>query len=155
MSALYPNPGPKYEFVEGDTKKWYGRTLRRIRALISFGVVVKGEFGGYIEAESNCALDGNAWVSGDARVSGDADYLTAGPIGSRSSHITFCVDAKLKLSVCTGCFFGSLRDFETAVDTEHGDNIHGRIYRALLDWVRLVFRERGKELPGEQSEQAA
>ena len=74
----------KYEFT-GETKVLLGITLKRIRALISFGCVVKGEIGGWIEGEKNLSqvsgdawvygdaqVYGNAWVSGDAQVSGDA-----------------------------------------------------------------------------------
>ena len=61
-----------------------GRTLFRIKALISFGDVEAGELGGYIEKEGNLSHEGNAWVydnarvydnawvCGDARVYGDA-----------------------------------------------------------------------------------
>ena len=48
--------------------------LYRIRALVSFGVVVAGQLGGFVESEKNLdqSLSGNAWVSGDARVYGNA-----------------------------------------------------------------------------------
>ena len=36
-------PNTKYEFLPDQTKVVFGRTLRRIRALISFGVVAKGD----------------------------------------------------------------------------------------------------------------
>ena len=49
-----------------------GRTLFRIKALISFGNVKAGELGGYIEKEGNLSHEGNAWVYGDAKVYGDA-----------------------------------------------------------------------------------
>jgi hypothetical protein len=39
----------KYEFT-GETKVVLGVTLRRIRALVSFGAVVKGQIGGWIAA---------------------------------------------------------------------------------------------------------
>jgi carbonic anhydrase/acetyltransferase-like protein (isoleucine patch superfamily) len=62
----------KYEFT-GESKVEAGVTLKRIRALISFGDVLKGDVGGWIEAESNLSqVYGNAWVSGDAKVSGNA-----------------------------------------------------------------------------------
>ena len=48
-----------------------GVTLFRIKALISFGNVEKGELGGYVEKEDNLCHSGNAWVTGNARVSGD------------------------------------------------------------------------------------
>ena len=68
----------KYELLQNDTINHKGRTLYRIKALISFGSVVAGELGGYIEKESNldqydnARVSDNAWVSGNARVSGNA-----------------------------------------------------------------------------------
>ena len=49
-----------------------GRTLFRIKALISFGNVKAGELGGYIEKEGNLSHEGNAWVYDNAEVYGDA-----------------------------------------------------------------------------------
>ena len=57
----------KFEFT-GETKVELGVTLNRIRAVASFGVVSKGEIGGWIEKEANLWVYGNAWVSGNARV---------------------------------------------------------------------------------------
>lgn len=42
----------KYSLTK-TTKEWLGKTLFQIKAEISFGSVVKGELGGYIEAEKN------------------------------------------------------------------------------------------------------
>ena len=49
-----------------------GKTLFRIKALVSFGDVAEGELGGFIERENNLDQSGNAWVSGDAKVFGNA-----------------------------------------------------------------------------------
>ena len=63
----------KYEFVEGDTKQFNGRTMHRIRALVAIGLIISpGDLGGYVENESNLSVYGDAWVYGDARVSGNA-----------------------------------------------------------------------------------
>lgn len=61
----------RYEFT-GETKEHCGHTLRRIRAVVSFASVKKGEVGGWIETENNLSRYGNAWVCGDAEVSGNA-----------------------------------------------------------------------------------
>ena len=61
----------KYELTSNTIVK-FGRTLYQIKALFSFDVVSKGDFGGYIEKEENLSQDGNAWVSGDAKVYGNA-----------------------------------------------------------------------------------
>ena len=68
-------PNLKYELLADDTvKSWDGRTLFRIKALVAiaaFGVSA-GDLGGYIEAEKNLQVSGDAWVSGNARVYGNA-----------------------------------------------------------------------------------
>ena len=51
----------KYELTT-ETKSFFGRALFRIRALVSFGVVVEGELGGWVESAGNLSEDGNAWV---------------------------------------------------------------------------------------------
>ena len=62
----------KYEFT-GETKIVYGRTLRRIKAIVAIGVTVApGDIGGWIENENNLSAYGNAWVYGDAMVYGNA-----------------------------------------------------------------------------------
>nr|ELS4551426.1 hypothetical protein [Klebsiella michiganensis] len=62
----------KFELVAEMTKEIFGKKLFRIRALISFGVVDKGDLGGWVEKEGNLSQEGDAWVSGDARVYGNA-----------------------------------------------------------------------------------
>ena len=63
----------KYKLLKKDTIKIGSKTLFRIQATVSFGSVVKGELGGYIESEKNLEqMSGDAWVSGDAQVYGDA-----------------------------------------------------------------------------------
>ena len=62
----------KYEFT-GETKIVYGRTLRRIKAIVAIGATVApGDIGGWIESENNLSMYGNAWVHGDAEVYGNA-----------------------------------------------------------------------------------
>ena len=63
----------KYELLTDDTIEVCGRTLFRIRALVSFGSVEAGHVGGYIESENNLSqVSGDAWVSGYAQVSDTA-----------------------------------------------------------------------------------
>ena len=62
----------KYELLNTDTIKLGSVTLFRIKALISFGNVKKGELGGYVEKEDNLCHSGNAWVTDNAKVYGNA-----------------------------------------------------------------------------------
>ena len=73
--ALPEMSNTKYEFVPGDVIVIApGRTVKRIRALAAIAIfgVSPGDLGGYVEADCNLQVSGNAWVSGDARVYGDA-----------------------------------------------------------------------------------
>lgn len=65
----------KYELLIDDTIYVFGVTLFRIKALISFGNVKKGDLGGYVEKEDNLSHYGNAWVYGNARVFGNAEVF--------------------------------------------------------------------------------
>lgn len=51
----------KYSLLKSDTKSWMGKILYRIKAKISFGLVIKGDLGGYIEKEDNLSVYGDAW----------------------------------------------------------------------------------------------
>ena len=62
----------KYSLTNNTKIARNGTTLFQIKAEMSFGTVVKGELGGYIEAEKNLSMSGNAWVYGDAQVYGNA-----------------------------------------------------------------------------------
>ena len=63
----------KYELLIDDTITFFGVQLFRVKALISFGKVKKGDVGGYVESEKNLSQSGNAWVSGNAKVYGNAE----------------------------------------------------------------------------------
>ena len=62
----------KFELTAEFVTNVFGKKLFRIKALVAFGNVEKGELGGFIEKEDNLSHDGEAWVYGDARVSGNA-----------------------------------------------------------------------------------
>lgn len=49
-----------------------GKTLKRIQAVRSFGKIPVGEYGGYIEHESNLSHEGNCWIDSNAKVLGNS-----------------------------------------------------------------------------------
>jgi len=87
-------------------------------------------------------------VSGAARVYGDAHWLSVGPLGSRQSTLTVTIDAQIGLRLTTGCFSGSIAEFEAAVTATHGDNEHAIHYRAAIALIRARF-------PGQTKAEAA
>ena len=151
----------KYELTD-KTKVEYGVTLHRIRALVDivrYGVKA-GDLGGWIESEANLDQEHDAWVfdkalvfdeawvSGDARVSGKArvydearvyktaHVLTVGPIGSRDDTTTFFrvkFSDGFTISVCCGCFHGTVDEFRAKVKQTHGDDKHGKAYQLAAD----------------------
>lgn len=76
----------KYEPTT-DTKSIFGKRYFRIRALVDFGNVSKGDLGGYIESEDNLSNDtgyGNAWVGGEAHIGDNAYVDDMAHIGNRA-----------------------------------------------------------------------
>ena len=162
----------KYEFTT-EVKVEFGVTLHRIRALVDiarYGVKA-GDLGGWIESEANLDHKGEAWVFGEAWVSGEAQVsgkarvsgeawvfgearvsetdhvLTVGPIGSRDDTTTFFrakFSAGFAISVCCGCFRGTVGEFRAKVSATHGDNKYGKAYQLAADLAEAQI-----ELDGE------
>lgn len=165
----------KYELTD-NTKIVYGIMLHKIRALKDFetitGEIVKaGDFGGWIEKESNLSQDGQCWVFDNAEVYGDAwvydnaevygdarvyddarvfgdaeisiitDVFIIGPAGSRDDFTTFYKNQSNGISVKCGCFDGSIEDFENAVKKTHGDNKHAKVYLSAAHTAKIQILE--------------
>lgn len=96
----------------------------------------------------NAWVDENAWVGGNARVNGNphvaenacvskTDHvLVAGPIGSRGGTTTFFrgkFSDGFAISVCCGCFRGTVAEFRVKVKQTHGDSKHGKAYQLAAD----------------------
>ena len=65
----------KFELTAEFVTNVFGKKLFRIKALVAFGNVEKGELGGFIEKEDNLSHDGDAWVSGNAQVFDNAQVF--------------------------------------------------------------------------------
>lgn len=113
--------------------------------------------GGYIEGIKNLSMSGDARVYGDAQVHGDAQVygdaqvsgrawvyeqksiITILDIGSERGCLTIHLDSKIGTRVNRGCFTGSIEEFLSAVEKTHGDNMHGKIYRAAIEMAKIQF----------------
>ena len=135
----------KYDIIEDDFISVGGETVYRIRALKSFGDVKHGDLGGYVASYRNLDNLGNARVSGNAQVSGDArvynqmSIITVLDIGSERGCLTIHKDNKILVRVNRGCFTGGISEFLDAVESTHSDNVHGKIYKALIDVAKIKF----------------
>ena len=70
-----------------------------------------------------------------ANLRGAKDILSIGPGGSRSGML-HAVRHKDCVMIYTGCFGNSLEVFAVAVEKTHGDNEHGRYYRAVIEMIK-------------------
>ena len=123
----------------------FGVELFRIKALISFGNVKKGEFGGYVEKEENLNHSGNAWVYGDAWVYGNAevsgnarvsklnDYIVFKNNWSSGRHFTYTLSNKMWK---VGCFYGSGEELVKKAYQDSGDS--GKHYEAYVNLVKTL-----------------
>ena len=129
--------------------------LRRIKALIDFDCVKKGDLGGWIEKEGNLSQEGNCWVYGSALVFGSArvcgsalvfgsarvcgemkisktsDYQTIGVLGSRYTTLT----ATREL-VSTGCFVGTWDE----LIRRSGERIWTAQYKQARKFIEANFK---------------
>ena len=148
----------KYILTE-ETKEVGGHILHKIQAVRDFGDVQKGDLGGWVESEENLSHDGDCWISGNGRVSGDGrvssnarigvnayissprSYFVQGPIGSRDDCLTCYLDKDKKIYAVTGCFSGTLEEFEKKVKETHGSNKHAKQYLKAAEAARVMLSE--------------
>ena len=57
----------KYKLTE-ESINYCGRTLYRIEALKDFGIVKKGDKGGYVQSDENLSQEEDCWISDNAKV---------------------------------------------------------------------------------------
>ena len=155
----------KYELTDEFIEHWSGKKLYRIRALVTFGAVVAGQLGGFIESEKNLdqSLSGDAWVSGDARVYGNADVygnaevygnalvrsyavisdrqmiFLASNVGSENGTLTV-FNGKDGLIVTRGCFVGTVDEFLAKSAEVHDDKTKNE-YRLLIEVAKSRILE--------------
>lgn len=123
----------KYELLVDDTITFFGVQLFRIKALISFSGIEKGELGGYVASEKNLSQSGNAWVSGDARVYGNADYIVFKNTWSSGRYFTYTKSNKMWR---VGCFYGN---GDELIKKAYKDNQKsGDFYKAYVDFVEKL-----------------
>ena len=117
----------KYELLVDDTITFLGVQLFRIKALISFSGIEKGEVGGYIASEKNLSQYGNAWVSGNA------NYIVFKNTWSSGRYFTY---TKSNKNWKVGCFYGSGAEL---VEKAYKDSKKsGDFYKAYVDFVEKL-----------------
>ena len=136
-----------------------GTKLFRIKALVTFGCVKKGELGGFVEKEENLDHTGSAWifgnakvygnalvhgdeeVSGNVEVSGNQMHATVKGFGSQYRNTTFFITRDRNICVNCGCFSGTLEQFRAKVKETHKDTKYAKEYLAIADLMEMHFKE--------------
>lgn len=65
-------------------------------------------------------------------------YFVIGPIGSRHGFLTFGFGGGGEIYVATGCFSGTVEEFEAAVKKTHGESIHAGNYMAAIEFFKGI-----------------
>ena len=117
----------KYELLVEDTITFFGVQLFRIKALISFSGIEKGEVGGYIASEKNLSQSGDAWVSDNA------DYIVFKNTWSSGRYFTYTKSNK-KWRV--GCFYGN--GYELIEKAYKDSQKSGDFYKAYVEFVEKL-----------------
>ena len=150
----------KYEIT--DIQHPHKPHLRRIRALVTIGFLVNpGSLGGYVEAEKNLDVYGNAWVFGNAEVSGDAEvYGNARVFGNAAIIWVSCIGScdRTLTAFCTkdgihfvaGCFYGSADEFRAKVKETHGVGQFAQEYLLAADLFCLRLKAAQESLPADK-----
>ena len=77
---------------------------------------------------------GGANLGGAGQLIGQRPIIQISPIGSRSDYLTaYITDNGIFLK--TGCFFGTIENFKTALQNTHGNNTHAEEYTAALTLI--------------------
>lgn len=114
----------KYELTKETIKDNFGKKLFRIRALVDFADVKKGDLGGFIEKEENLSHYNDSWVYDNAFVCGNSRVF---------DNARVCGDAKVydgALIYDSALIYGNARIFDSAQVYGHakvcGDaRVHG------------------------------
>lgn len=84
---------------------------------------------------------GNAKIGFNAYISSPRSYFVQGPIGSRDDFLTCYLDKDKKIYAVTGCFSGTLEEFEKKVKETHGSNKHAKQYLKAAEAARVMLSE--------------
>ena len=153
----------KYELTE-ETLAVDGHVLHRIKALLDFGNVKKGDIGGWIESEYNLLHDDDCWVYGNAKVYGDAEvYGNAEVLGNAKVYGDAIVEKESDYIVfknwwssgryftwtrsndrwTVGCFYGT---GEELIKKAYADSEEkGREYARIVKYVESIKSEINKQ----------
>ena len=141
---VYDNASMSGDARMSDNASMSGDAHMYGNAIVSGNASMSGDarMSGNARMYGNASMSGNARMSGHATLSGNAlvespqHVMTIGPIGSRDDHLTFYRTAGGDGEIHTGCFTGTIVQFEAAVKETHAGTAFEAEYLAL---VQLMY----------------
>lgn len=88
---------------------------------------------------SNIAKVSSDVIIVDGNIDSESDFICVGPIGSRRAYTTYNLKSG---TVCTGCFVGTLEEFEKQVISTYGadggEDTHYKSYKNLIEYFKTI-----------------
>ena len=112
--------------------KWAIKTKAKLGEAYLDGANLDGAYlaGAYLDG-ANLA---GANLAG-ANLIGERPIIQIGGIGSRNSCLTGYLTEK-GIRIKTGCWFGTIEEFEKRVAEKHSDNEHSKEYAAAITYIK-------------------
>lgn len=130
----------KYELTE-QTINLPGTTLYRIRALVDFGNVEAGDFGGYIASEKNLSHTGKCWVGGEAWAYGNSEVCENAVV---CENAKVCGETKIcgESVVCgnAGFYEGEIENFRKVIEEKYSVEKKDAWF-SVLDFAQTFFKK--------------
>lgn len=103
-------------------------------AVVNYGANVNGK----VTVRKSANVSGKIILT-DGDIDSTFDFICVGPIGSRSAYTTYNLKTG---TVCTGCFVGTLEEFEKQVISTYGadggEDIHYKSYKNLIEYFKTI-----------------
>ena len=84
----------------------------------------------------NARICGNAQIYGNVKISRTEQVLTLGPIGSENGTLTAIFDEDGEIWCRRGCFWGTLAEFQKAVEKKPKGDKHRKRYLSIIKLIQ-------------------
>jgi acyl-[acyl carrier protein]--UDP-N-acetylglucosamine O-acyltransferase len=94
--------------------------------------------GDYVALGNGVTIGDDVVIPKAANIQLQYDLVTINNLGSRNAPLS-AVKIKDIVHVATGCFSGTIDEFDKRVKEVHGESEHGTAYRNVINYVKLHF----------------
>lgn len=124
-----------YKTWVSDNAKVFGNAKIFDNAMVSGDAMVSGN----AEIYGDAMISGNAKIFGDAQISDDNEHCGFDCFGSSNRHTHAYLTASEAVEIICGCFRGSIKEFEKAVEKRHAGTIYEKQYGKIIELIKIKF----------------